>query len=105
MASSEHTEGLASCPRCGRSAISSETPCSRCQPIEKDDTVVDKNTCQNCGETVSDQFRRVFGDNDGVVHACSNCTAAREYFEGAAATPGYTPDAVEQGHTDMEDLR
>jgi len=29
--------------------------------------------CQNCGASVSEQYRRVMGDNDDVVHACPAC--------------------------------
>lgn len=28
-----------------------------------------------CGEFVSEQWKRVFADNDGVVHACPDCAA------------------------------
>lgn len=29
--------------------------------------------CQNCGGDVTEQYRRVFGDNNDVVHACPHC--------------------------------
>jgi translation initiation factor 1 (eIF-1/SUI1) len=32
-------------------------------------------TCDNCGGHVSDQFVRVFGDENDAVHACLNCAA------------------------------
>jgi len=38
--------------------------------------------CNNCGEHVSEQFARVFGDNDDEVFACNNCTVLRELFDG-----------------------
>ncbi|WP_420191838.1 DUF7563 family protein [Haloplanus salinarum] len=31
--------------------------------------------CSTCGEHVSDRFRRVFGDETGVVYACPACSA------------------------------
>lgn len=30
-------------------------------------------SCLNCGGHVTEQYRRVFGDNDDQVHACPNC--------------------------------
>lgn len=34
--------------------------------------------CQNCGRQVTSDFRRVFGDNDDVVHACMACADQNE---------------------------
>jgi predicted RNA-binding Zn-ribbon protein involved in translation (DUF1610 family) len=31
--------------------------------------------CKNCGEHVSDRFERVFGDDEGNVYACPDCSA------------------------------
>ena len=31
--------------------------------------------CENCGEHISEQFKRVFGDESGTVYACVNCSA------------------------------
>jgi hypothetical protein len=31
--------------------------------------------CENCGEHVSERFRRVFADERGDVYACPNCSA------------------------------
>ncbi|MFD1586776.1 hypothetical protein ACFR9U_07265 [Halorientalis brevis] len=31
--------------------------------------------CNNCGEHVSEQFSRVFGDSAGDVYACPACSA------------------------------
>lgn len=39
--------------------------------------------CNNCGGHVSEQFARVFGDNDDEVFACNDCTVLRELFEGS----------------------
>jgi predicted RNA-binding Zn-ribbon protein involved in translation (DUF1610 family) len=32
-------------------------------------------SCENCGEHVSEQFKRVFADDTGNVFACPNCSA------------------------------
>jgi hypothetical protein len=29
--------------------------------------------CRNCGSTVTEDYARVFGDNDNRVHSCGNC--------------------------------
>ncbi|MCU4742747.1 hypothetical protein OB955_15985 [Halobacteria archaeon AArc-m2/3/4] len=34
--------------------------------------------CVNCGNQVTRQFARVFGDNRDVVHACPDCSTYRE---------------------------
>jgi hypothetical protein len=31
--------------------------------------------CHHCGAHVSDQFARVFAEEDGSVNACPNCSA------------------------------
>ncbi len=31
--------------------------------------------CQHCSNHVSENFRRVFSDRNGEVHACPNCSA------------------------------
>jgi len=41
--------------------------------------------CSNCGGHVTEQFARVFGDRDDVVHGCVECSSFRELQEGAAA--------------------
>ncbi|MFB6137399.1 MAG: hypothetical protein ABEJ42_03530 [Halobacteriaceae archaeon] len=33
------------------------------------------STCNHCGAHVSDQFARVFADEEGVLEACPNCSA------------------------------
>lgn len=30
--------------------------------------------CDNCGGWVTDEYKRVFSDNDGVLHGCIECT-------------------------------
>ena len=32
-----------------------------------------KTQCQNCERMVSNQFARVYGDNDGNVYRCIHC--------------------------------
>lgn len=32
-------------------------------------------TCEQCESHVSDDFQRVFGDDQGDVYACPNCSA------------------------------
>jgi len=34
--------------------------------------------CVNCGNQVTRQFARVFGDNRDVVHACPDCATYRD---------------------------
>lgn len=34
--------------------------------------------CLNCGKRVSDQFARVFGDNDDNLHQCLECGKKNE---------------------------
>lgn len=41
-------------------------------------------TCRNCGSHVTDQFARVFGDNEDTVHSCMGC--------GSNAELGLRPD-------------
>ena len=38
--------------------------------------------CRQCGQDVSPQFARVFGDNENVVHGCLECSTARELCSG-----------------------
>nr|WP_141466633.1 hypothetical protein [Salinadaptatus halalkaliphilus] len=38
--------------------------------------------CRNCGEHVTQQFARVFGDNGNIVHGCPACTTYREMQSG-----------------------
>ena len=53
-------------------------------------TVAIMKTCTNCGASVSNEFAKVFGDNDDVVHICLSCTHAGAVFDGRSARP--TPD-------------
>jgi len=53
-------------------------------------------TCRNCGAHVSEDFRRVFGDEDHVAHRCRECDTSRRLSRGSAA-------GVEVAVTDPED--
>ena len=63
------------------------------QRVEYDD---EGNECQHCGNTVSSQFVRIFGSNNGVVHCCNDCATFRELQDGCAARPGYVPDGDDE---------
>jgi hypothetical protein len=39
--------------------------------------------CQNCGQHVTPQFARVFGDNRNVVDGCPGCVPGRELDQSA----------------------
>lgn len=43
--------------------------------------------CENCGSSVSDQFARVFGDNENRIHGCPFCESLTACKEGCAADP------------------
>lgn len=44
--------------------------------------------CESCGEWVSTDFARVFGDEDGTVDACLNCETQVRIRDGAAHPDG-----------------
>lgn len=43
--------------------------------------------CNNCGEFVTRQFVRVFGDNAGEVYGCLSCGTARDLRDGKQIVP------------------
>jgi hypothetical protein len=43
--------------------------------------------CDGCGSAVSKTYARVFGDQDAVLHACSDCTSRTALANGAGAAP------------------
>ncbi|MFW5903622.1 MAG: DUF7563 family protein [archaeon] len=47
------------------------------------------SSCDHCGEHVSDQFARVFGNERGQVLACPNCSA----------NAGIAKTVLERGYT------
>lgn len=46
-------------------------------------------SCRNCGAHVTDQFARVFGDNEDIVHTCMGC--------GTTSKLGVQPNAAQTG--------
>lgn len=51
-------------------------------------------TCNTCGSTVSASYERVYSDNEGVLHACPECSTERSRRSGSTATP---PDEWSEG--------
>ncbi|QCS44099.1 hypothetical protein [Natrinema versiforme] len=45
----------------------------------------DRSTCQHCGAYVTDQFRRVFGDDDDRAHRCGECDTYARLSRGSGA--------------------
>jgi hypothetical protein len=43
--------------------------------------------CKNCESFVTADFARVFGNNDGEVFGCADCTPFRELMMGESAVP------------------
>ncbi len=60
-------------------------------------TKTPEQACQHCGSHVSSDFRRTFGDDDGVLHRCLACDSRPrlQLGSGAGATVDY-PDPAEQ---------
>ncbi len=46
-------------------------------PVDSRETTTSPQ-CLNCGNQVTRQFARVFGDNRDDVHACPDCSTYRE---------------------------
>ncbi|ELY46167.1 DUF7563 family protein [Natronorubrum tibetense] len=61
---------------------------------------VDNSTCKHCGAYVSDQFCRVYGDNNDRAHRCGDCDSYRRLTRGSAAGVAVTiPDPeIAEGH-------
>lgn len=49
--------------------------------------VIPVSNCRNCGAFVTTDFARVFGNNDGEVFGCPECTSFRALIAGGSATP------------------
>lgn len=47
--------------------------------------MISNHECQNCGGSVTDDFARVFGDDNDVVHSCLECETATAVKNGTAA--------------------
>lgn len=41
--------------------------------------------CENCGSHVTNDFHRVFSDNNGVLHGCIECMTGSDLKEGKAS--------------------
>lgn len=53
-------------------------------PMADDETDTGTRTrCGNCDKTVSQQFARVFGDNENTIFGCPSCRSYRELKDGA----------------------
>lgn len=65
-------------------------------------------TCHNCGGFVSEQFARVFGNNQDECFGCPDCMTQHELTDGEASAPtdeAEVPDdllATDGGHTEPE---
>lgn len=46
-----------------------------------------RRRCNNCGEFVTRQFVRVFGDNADEVYGCLSCGTARDLRDGKQIRP------------------
>lgn len=54
-------------------------------PKDEDKNGFSVDECQNCGNSVTLQYRRVFGSNDDIVFGCPDCTTFREQHNGGVA--------------------
>ncbi len=50
---------------------------------------VQTNRCRNCHSYVSQQFARVFGNNEDEVHACIECSTLHALREGEGGYRGH----------------
>lgn len=50
--------------------------------------------CRNCESHVTEQFARVFGDNQDDVHNCIDCTSNRDLYDGAGSVGGDWNDSA-----------
>ncbi|WP_081655616.1 DUF7563 family protein [Halopiger goleimassiliensis] len=48
-------------------------------------TPVERSTCLHCGAHVTEQFRRVFGDDLDRAHRCGECDSYARLSRGSAA--------------------
>ena len=51
------------------------------------ESVDDQRRCQGCGKHVSNLFRRCYGDENGTVHACPDCSTYRDLEDDAIDAP------------------
>ncbi|WP_290819088.1 hypothetical protein [Halovivax sp.] len=57
--------------------MSTESPDTKWTPLAQE-RQTSAPRCITCGNQVTRQFARVFGDNHDVVHACPECSTYRE---------------------------
>ncbi len=58
-------------------------------PMANEETDTGTRTrCGNCGKTVTQQFARVFGNNDDEIWGCPECKSYRELKDGALPNHG-----------------
>ena len=50
------------------------------------------NECLGCGAHVTPQTVRGYGDNDGNLYACNQCSTPRDLRQGAGKDPDYNPE-------------
>lgn len=56
------------------------------EPMADNETDIGSTTkCRNCGNTVTDQFARVFGNNQDIVHGCPDCMTYRDLKTGGGS--------------------
>lgn len=60
--------------------------------------------CQNCGGMVSDDFARVFGDNDDVVHGCPECSRSWGRSERRTADVSFDGDHYPHDQTGGQEV-
>lgn len=59
-----------------RRCITKEVPCAWLHTMPR---------CRNCETHVTEQFARVFGDNDNDVYNCTDCATNRDLYDGAGS--------------------
>lgn len=64
-------------------------------PLPYDDGRQSRPHCRNCGNRVSHQFARVFGDNRDALLACPNCASVSELPRLVSGTADAAPIADE----------
>jgi RNase P subunit RPR2 len=45
----------------------------------------DRRSCRHCDSYVTDEFRRVFGDDSNTAHRCLDCDTFARVSQGSAA--------------------
>lgn len=68
-----------------------DRPGRRLQPDGRTRTDDAFSVCIGCGAPVTQDFARVFGDNDNVVHGCPSCMSAAEMQHGYTGEASRAP--------------